>query len=39
MFWSLGHEAHEILAPWPWIEPIPPALEGGVLTTRLARES
>ena len=27
-----GLEACEILAPWPGIEPIPPALEGKVLT-------
>ena len=27
------HEAYEILAPWPGIEPTPPSLEGEVLTT------
>ena len=26
--YSLGPEACGILAPWPWIEPSPPALEG-----------
>ena len=33
MFWFFGHEACGILAPWPGIEPAPPALEGEVLTT------
>ena len=33
MFWFFGREACEILAPRPGIEPTPPALEGGVLTT------
>ena len=28
-----GHEACGILAPWHGTEPVPPALEGGVLTT------
>ena len=33
MFWFFGPEACGILAPWPGIEPAPPALEGKVLTT------
>ena len=33
MFWFFGHEACGILAPWPGIEPAPPALEGEVLNT------
>ena len=33
MFWSFGHEAPDILAPQPGIEPILPAFEGKVLTT------
>ena len=33
MFWIFGHKAYGILAPWLGIEPIPPALEGKVLTT------
>ena len=32
MFWFSGPEACGILAPWPGIEPAPPALEGEVLT-------
>ena len=28
MFWFFGHEAYGILAPWPGIEPEPPAFEG-----------
>ena len=32
-FWSFGHGACWILAPWPGIEPVPLALEGNVLTT------
>ena len=32
MFWCFGHEADGMLAPWPGIEPSPPALEGEVLT-------
>ena len=32
MFWFFGCKACGILAPWPGIEPAPPALEGGVLT-------
>ena len=33
MLWLLGLEACGILAPYPGIEPTPPALEGRVLTT------
>ena len=33
MFWVFGGEARGVLAPWPGIEPTPPALVGGVLTT------
>ena len=33
MFWYFGREACGILAPWPGIEPAPPALESKVLTT------
>ena len=33
MFWFFGYEACGILAPQTGIEPIPPALEGEVLTT------
>ena len=33
MFWFSGHGGCGILAPQPGIEPIPPALEGEVLTT------
>ena len=32
MFWFFGHEAFWILAPRPGMQPIPAALEGGVLT-------
>ena len=32
MFWLFGCKAYGISAPWPGIEPIPPALEGEVLT-------
>ena len=28
MFWFFGHKTCGILAPWPGIEPAPPALEG-----------
>ena len=35
MFWLFGHKAYGILAPWPGIEPAPPALEGEILTTGL----
>ena len=33
MFWFFGLEACGILAPWPGIEPAPPALESKVPTT------
>ena len=33
MFWFFGPEVCGILAPWPEIEPAPPASEGEVLTT------
>ena len=33
LFWFIGREACGILAPWPGIDPAPPALEGEVLTT------
>ena len=33
MFWLFGCEAYGISAPWPGIEPTPPALEGEALTT------
>ena len=33
MFWFFGHKPYEILAPWPGIEAVPPALEGEVFTT------
>ena len=33
MFWFFGPEACGIPAPRPGIEPVPPALEGEVLTT------
>ena len=39
MFWFLGHEACGVLAPWPGIEPKPPALEGEVLTMGLPMKS
>ena len=35
MFWFFGVKACGILVPQPGIQPIPPALEGGVLITRL----
>ena len=34
MFWFFGHEACEILVPWPRMKPAALALEGEVLTTR-----
>ena len=34
MFCFFGHEACGILAPQPGIEPVPPALEGEILTAR-----
>ena len=33
MFWFFGPKARGILAPLPGIDPVPPALEGDVLTT------
>ena len=33
MFWFFGPEVCRILAPQPGLEPIPPELEGEVLTT------
>ena len=33
MFWPFGPKSCGTLAPWPGIEPAPPALEGKVLTT------
>ena len=33
LYWFSGHEAYWILAPQPGIKPIPPVLEGKVLTT------
>ena len=34
MFWIFGPEARGILAPWPGIEPTPPALESKMLTLK-----
>ena len=31
VFWFFGHKVCEFLAPWPEIEPVPPAVEGKVL--------
>ena len=39
MFWYFGQEACEILAPWPGVEPTPPALESEVLGTGLQGKS
>ena len=39
MFWFFGHEACGIIVPQPGIEPVPPALEGKVLTTGLLEKS
>ena len=33
MFWFFGWEAYGIFNPWPEMEPMPPALDGQVLTT------
>ena len=33
VFWFFGREACGVSAPWPGVEPAPPALEGKVLTT------
>ena len=38
-FLVLGHLVCGILAPWPGIEPAPPAVEGEVLTTGLPGKS
>ena len=32
-FWFSDHKACWILAPWPMVEPVPPILEGEILTT------
>ena len=39
VFVFLGHEACGILAPQPGIKPVPPTLEGEVLTTRMLGNS
>ena len=39
MFWFFGHKTCGILAPWPGIEPAPPALEGEALTTEPSGKS
>ena len=39
MFWFFGCEVCGILVPHPGIEPVLPALEGGVLTTRAPEKS
>ena len=39
MFWFLGGKACGILAPWPGIEPAPPALEGEIITIGLPGKS
>ena len=39
MFWFFGQEACGILAPWPGIEPMTPALEGRFLITGLQGKS
>ena len=39
MLWLFGLEAYGSLAPQPGSEPVPPALEGEVPTTRLPRKS
>ena len=33
MFWIFGCKACGVLVPWPGIEPVSPALQGGFLTT------
>ena len=38
-FWFFGHQACEILVPWPGIEPALHVLEGEVLTTGLPAKS
>jgi len=35
IFWFFGYEACGVLAPWPGMEPTPPALEGKVLNSRV----
>ena len=37
MFWFSGHQACRILAPWPGIEPVPPALGARCLNQRSPR--
>ena len=39
MFWFSGPEACGILAAWPGSEPLPPALESQVSTTKLPGKS
>ena len=39
MFWFLGPKSCRILAPQLGIKPVPPALEGEVLTTELSGKS
>ena len=39
LFWFFGPKACGILAPWPGIKPVPPELEGKVLTTGPPGES
>ena len=39
MFWFFGCEACGILVPGPGIKPVPPALQGEVLTTGLPGKS
>ena len=39
MFWLFGLETCGILAPQPGIEPVPPPLEGEVLTTEPSGKS
>ena len=39
MFWFFGCEACGIVAPHPGTDPIPPALEGEVLTTAPLRRA
>ena len=34
MLWCFGHKTCEVLAPWSVMEPVPPALEDKVLTTK-----
>ena len=33
VFWVFSHEACGVFAPWPKMEPTPPALKGEILTT------